>query len=147
MAGGEYDILLDFDVARSIVRTGNDKFKLKPVIRAIILGLGDDDDDDDDDGDDDGDDGDGGGVVSEFGAIGGTVSPAASNPAIHAIIGIDTVSTMVDVSGKFLIGGLAEGNYRVVFVPIDGYLQEELSGVGVIRGDTTNVGMVAIGRL
>src|SRR5688572_26730265 len=33
--GITYKILLDFDVARSIVKTGNGNYKLKPVIRTI----------------------------------------------------------------------------------------------------------------
>lgn len=48
---------------------------------------------------------------------------------------------------NFLIGGLADGAYRVVFVPIEGYLGEELTGVNVTAGDTTDVGVVVISHL
>jgi len=123
-AGAEYVILLDFDAARSIVNTGNGEFRLKPVIRAIVEEQ-----------------------QPPMGAIIGVVDPATANPAVHAIIGTDTVSTMVNSEGNFLLGGLAGGSYRVVFVPIDGFLQEELVDVDVTSGDTTNVGTVTISHL
>jgi hypothetical protein len=123
-AGSEYVILLDFDAARSIVSTGNGSFKLKPVIRAIVEEQ-----------------------ANEFGAISGTVSPVDANPAIHAIIGTDTVSAMINTGGNFLINGLHGGEYRIVFVPVEGFLQEEILGVDVTAGDTTNVGTVEISHL
>jgi hypothetical protein len=147
-AGFEYNILLDFDAARSIVRTGGGKYKLKPVIRSIVEVLGDVQEPGAGPGTVPGPGpGSTPGTVSPFGGIRGIVSPAASNPAIHAILGTDTVSTMVDANGRFLIGGLDGGAYKLVFDPIDGYLQEELDNVMVVAGDTTDVGTVGIGRL
>src|SRR4051812_30923105 len=34
VAGGAYDVWVDFDAAKSILKTGNGQYKLKPVIRA-----------------------------------------------------------------------------------------------------------------
>lgn len=36
-AGGEIDLMLDFDLRKSIVETGNGEYKLKPTIRVIDL--------------------------------------------------------------------------------------------------------------
>ena len=125
--GMVYEVLLDFDAARSIVATGNGAFKLKPVIRAIVEERG--------------------AVETDGGAIEGSVEPVASNPAIHVIQGDDTVSTMVDNVGNFFVGDLTPGNYRVVFIPIEGFLGEELTDVDVTAGDTTDVGVVVISHL
>ncbi len=98
-----FQLLLDFDVAKSIVergswKPGNDKkerYLLKPVIRVVAQDLR-------------------GGLV-------GTVSPAAARPQILAIrsgiLGPDTVSTSADASGAYQIGGLPAGTYRVEYFP------------------------------
>ena len=99
-----FQLLLDFDVAKSIVergnwRPGNDKkerYLLKPVIRVVAQDL--------------------------RGGLYGTVNPAAARPQILAIrtsglFAPDTVSTMADASGAYLIGGLPAGTYRVEFFP------------------------------
>ncbi|MFC7666680.1 DUF4382 domain-containing protein [Hymenobacter humi] len=82
-----FQLLLDFDVAKSIVergswKPGNDKkerYLLKPVIRVVAQDL--------------------------RAAISGTVNPAAALPQILAIrstiLGPDTVSTSADASGAY----------------------------------------------
>ena len=64
-AGIDYTLNLDFDAAQSIVTTGNGKYILKPVIRAI--------------------------ATAASGAITGVVSPIASYPKVLAINGTDTI--------------------------------------------------------
>jgi Domain of unknown function (DUF4382) len=98
-----FQLLLDFDVAKSIVERGNwkpgndkkERYLLKPVIRVVAQDL--------------------------RGGISGTVSPAAARPQILAIrssiLGPDTVSTSADVSGAYQIGGLPAGTYRVEYFP------------------------------
>ena len=98
-----FQLLLDFDVATSIVERGNwkpgndkkERYLLKPVIRVVAQDL--------------------------RGGISGTVSPAAARPQILAIrssiLGPDTVSTSADVSGAYQIGGLPAGTYRVEYFP------------------------------
>ena len=98
-----YQLLLDFDVARSIVERGNwkpgndkkERYLLKPVIRVVAQDL--------------------------RGGLRGTVTPAAALPQILAIraglTGPDTVSTMADASGAYQINALAAGTYRVEFFP------------------------------
>ena len=98
-----FQLLLDFDVAKSIVERGNwkpgndkkERYLLKPVIRVVAQDL--------------------------RGGISGTVSPAAARPQILAIrsglLTPDTVSTSADASGAYQIGGLAAGTYRVEYFP------------------------------
>lgn len=98
-----FQLLLDFDVAKSIVERGNwkpgnekkERYLLKPVIRVVAQDL--------------------------RGGISGTVSPAAARPQILAIrssiLGPDTVSTSADASGAYQIGGLPAGTYRVEYFP------------------------------
>ncbi len=91
-----YQLLLDFDVAKSVKDHGgsnrNEKFKLKPVIRTIDTAVA--------------------------GGLRGTVAPAAARPNIMAIrttAPIDTFSTYPDATGAFLLRGLPAGTYRVEF--------------------------------
>ena len=121
-AGITYNITLDFDAARSIVKTGNSKYILKPVIHSV--------------------------VTAESGAIKGMVNPATASPAIYAIIGTDTVeSSYADtLTGKFLLKGLAPGTYTVSFSPDTTYLSKSISGVSVTNGVVTDLGTVQISQ-
>ena len=98
-----FQLLLDFDVAKSIVERGNwdpskdkkERYLLKPVIRVVAQNL--------------------------RGGLRGTVTPAAALPQILAIragiLGPDTTSTAADASGAYRIDGLAAGTYRVEYFP------------------------------
>jgi len=89
-----YTITLDFDVAKSIVRTGNGKYILKPTIRTILNAAG--------------------------GSIKGVVMPKNFQSAVYAIQGVDTVaSTFTDSDGGYLLRGLAAGTYGVFYKPTD----------------------------
>ena len=117
--GVTYRILLDFDVARSIVARGNQTYSLKPVIRAI--------------------------VEATSGGIRGDISPVEANPAIYAINGTDTVgTTFPDADGKFLLRGILGGTYKVSFVPKTGYQTKTVENVVVTSGSVNNMGTVVI---
>jgi hypothetical protein len=117
--GITYKILLDFDVARSIVSAGNGSYSLKPVIRTI--------------------------TEAQDGAIKGSVLPIESTPAIYAIIGADTLATtFTDENGKFLIRGLAAGTYTVGFAPNSDYEPTTRESVSVSVGNITDLGVVNI---
>lgn len=102
-AGSTYQLLLDFDVAKSIVERGNwkagndkkERYLLKPVIRLVAQDL--------------------------KGGLRGTVNPAAARPQVLAIrasiTGPDTVSTFADASGAFQLNALPAGTYQVQFFP------------------------------
>jgi hypothetical protein len=116
--GVAYTLLLDFDAAKSIVQTGNGKYILKPVIRAIPNAVS--------------------------GAITGMVSPIASSPKIYAITGVDTVGTIIDATGKFYFNGMPEGSYKINFETSLPYLNQTLPTVMVTKGTVTNVGTVSL---
>ena len=118
--GVTYTILLDFDVARSIVEAGNSgNIILKPVIRARI--------------------------EANSGAIKGVVAPAASSPVIYAILEADTVtSTYANEEGFFMLRALPAGEYKVVVVPVSGYLDKLINDVEVEVGDVEDLGLVGI---
>jgi hypothetical protein len=87
-----YSMLIDFDAARSVVKTGNGTYKLKPVLRVI--------------------------TEATTGGFKGTVLPAASHAVIYAIKGTDSVSTFAnDSTGMFMIKGLAPGDYTIHIKP------------------------------
>ena len=98
-----FQLLLDFDVAKSIVQRGNwkagndakERFLLKPVIRVIAQDI--------------------------TGGLRGTVAPAAALPQILAIRAsitpADTFSTSADAAGGYQLSSLPSGVYRVEFFP------------------------------
>ena len=117
--GITYEILLDFDAARSIVSAGNGKYNLKPVIRTI--------------------------VEAQDGAIKGMISPVASSPAVFAISGQDTLaSTYANSEGKFLLRGLQAGSYTVAFDANSNYQDKSVSNVSVTIGQVTDMGTITI---
>ncbi len=119
-AGLTYRMWLDFDAGRSIVEKGNGSYSLKPVIRTF--------------------------TEATSGAITGMVSPIESKVYIHAISAdLDTVSTYADSeTGYFLIRALDEGEYKLKFLPVDGFQEKEIEDVLVETGIVTDVGDVEI---
>jgi hypothetical protein len=119
VTGVTYSLLLDFDAAKSIVATGNGKYILKPVVRGI--------------------------TAATSGLISGTVLPLSAHPEILVISGLDTVGTMADAfTGKFTVGGLASGTYRLKVVPVDGYNATEVDNISVTSGQNTSIGLVTL---
>lgn len=112
-AGVSYDIVIDFDASKSIVKAGNSGlFILKPVLRV---------------------------VAEELATVEGTVLPLEAGPvSVSAILDQDTVGTFTDDNGLFILRGLKGGNYNFWFVPnsedFEGLLLEEIS---IPVGETT----------
>ncbi|SET89813.1 DUF4382 domain-containing protein [Hymenobacter actinosclerus] len=128
-----YQLLLDFDVAKSIVERGNwkpgndkkERYLLKPVIRVVAQDI--------------------------RGGLRGTVTPAAALPQVLAIRSsitpADTFSTTADVAGAFQLGALPSGTYRVEFFPTatalagqTGYKQVIRTGITVTNDQLTDIG-------
>ena len=128
-----FQLLLDFDVAKSVVERGNwkagndkkERYLLKPVIRVVAQDL--------------------------KGGLRGTVSPAAARPQVLAIrssiVGPDTVSTFADASGAFQLGALPAGTYQVQFFPTGtaptgqpAYKYVVRTGVTVTNDQVTDLG-------
>lgn len=89
-----YTILLDFDAGKSVVKTGNGKYLLKPVIRTVLSAAG--------------------------GSIKGVVHPGSVLTAVYALQGSDTVATtFTGTGGGYLLKGLPEGAYGLHYWPVD----------------------------
>ncbi|HMI05378.1 MAG TPA: DUF4382 domain-containing protein [Pedobacter sp.] len=117
--GITYSLLLDFDAAKSIVATGNGKYMLKPVVRGI--------------------------TAATSGLISGTVLPIAAHPEVLVISGTDTVGTMTDlITGRFTVGGLASGSYKVEIVPVEGFIPAIIDNILVTAGQNTSIGVVTL---
>lgn len=110
-----YTIILDFDVAKSIVNTGNNKYILKPTIRAILNAVG--------------------------GTIKGIVMPKDFQTTVYAVQGIDTIATTsTGINGGYIIKGLPAGNYSVFYNPSDNnYLDSLRTGISVMFNTTTKI--------
>jgi hypothetical protein len=114
VAGILYTITLDFDVAKSIVKTGNNKYILKPVIRTVLDAVG--------------------------GSIKGMVRPNSFSTTVYAIQGTDSVSTLTGLNGGYIIKGLAAGNYNLYFLPSDStYHDSTRTSIPVIVNTVTTV--------
>ncbi len=120
--GGEiFNLLLDFDASRSIVKAGaSGKFILKPVLRVVEL--------------------------EEAGAITGEIVPAESFAWVYAIADEDTVAgTKADESGSFTVIGLPSGTYQVSAEPsVEGFGSAVVPNVSVAPRDTTDVGTIEL---
>lgn len=117
-SGVAYTMTLDFDAAKSIVKTGNGKYILKPVIRAIPQAVS--------------------------GALTGVITPSASNAHLYAIKGLDTVGAVADTTGKFFFPGLTEGTYKVNITPVSPYLPKTIDNVVVTTGSVKNLGTITV---
>jgi hypothetical protein len=118
-AGITYKLLLDFDAARSIVRTGNNKYILKPVIRTSMEAIG--------------------------GSIHGYVTPSSFSTAVFAIQGPDTIAGTYTSNGSYWLKGLNAGTYDLSFVPGDSTYQEQTkSGITVNTNQVTTVDTVKL---
>jgi len=110
-------ITLDFDAGQSIVNKGNGEYSLKPVIRAI--------------------------VEATSGSIKGSINPLEASPAIFAIRGSDTISSVyTDATGRFLLRGLPAGNYTISFDPKEGFMEVQKQNVSVAISNVTDLGII-----
>lgn len=111
LAGIQYNLVIDFDAAQSIVKAGNSgKYILKPVLRV---------------------------VAEESATIQGTVLPIEASSAIYGIKDLDTLATFTDDSGNFVLRGLEAGEYRVEIHPNAPYLGDTLFNVPAVKGEIT----------
>lgn len=118
-AGILYTILLDFEAAKSVKKTGNNKYILKPVIRTILSPAG--------------------------GSIKGFVKPDQLVTAVFAINGNDTLGSTFTSMGAYLIKGMPAGTYQLHFYPTDTtYSTATRTGINVTVGQVTVVDTVQL---
>ncbi|SEG25544.1 DUF4382 domain-containing protein [Sphingobacterium lactis] len=114
-----YTLLLDFDASRSIHTTGNGKYMLKPVIRAI--------------------------PVAVSGVVKGIVTPIAAEPHVYAIHGQDTIAgTMSTTMGEFYFPGIPQGDYTISVVPTNPAFLTKNVDVTVTTGQTKDLGTITL---
>jgi hypothetical protein len=120
--GEIYNLLVDFDAERSIVETGNQKYILKPVLRAVQL--------------------------EETGSISGTVQPSEFQTSVMAIADGDTLSTTTEADGEFAIIGVTTRTYNVVFKPNnEAYADSTITGVDVAIDQDVELGTLELEQL
>jgi len=126
VGGITYIFKLDFDAARSVVRTGNGKYILKPVIRVF--------------------------TEADGGAIKGMVYPETENVLVTVMDGNVEIGTSYAPrnAAVFLVSGLPEGNYTVIFTPGETgdpsvpseYASKTVEDVEVRTGQVTDLGQI-----
>jgi len=115
-----YSFTIDFDASKSVKKTGNNKYILKPVIRAFADTFG--------------------------GTIKGVALPAEANPFVQLVKGTDTLISLPDLNGRFLFPGLAEGNYELTVISADtlGYGDSFIDAVPVINGQIMDLDTIRL---
>jgi hypothetical protein len=119
--GGKlYELILDFNVDKSIVVTGNGRYKLKPTIRVMPM------------------------VIS--GSIAGQVLPLDAHPSIWTVHGTDTITTYTDIQGFFKLIALPSGMYDVNIVLFDTlvYRDTVIANIQVVANQQTDIGLVTL---
>lgn len=113
------DILLDFDVAQSIIDNGNDNYSIDPSIR----------------------------VIGDFNSgVQGKVMTSA-NTALTLTDGSKTYTTYADSQGEFFIQGVASGTYTLIINAADDNDSStsettSVSSVTVVEGEITQMGSI-----
>ncbi|KMQ70126.1 DUF4382 domain-containing protein [Chryseobacterium koreense] len=118
---GAYNVWIDFDAGRSIVKTGNGSYKLKPVLRAFS--------------------------EATDGQIKGYVQPQAANAMVHVIKAADTIATALpNADGFFMFRGLPANTYNVSFdaAANTGYIDQNKADVNVVFGQITDLGITTL---
>jgi hypothetical protein len=114
-SGALYEFTVDFDSDRSVHRTGNGRYMLKPVM-AII-------------------------VTQSSGALTGVVWPDTVVAVVRAASDVDTLRAMTDgLDGTFAFPMLRAGSYDLLVTPQDtNFVELFVHGVEVIAMQTTVV--------
>jgi hypothetical protein len=118
--GKSYEIVIDFDVKKSIVLAGNSgNINLKPVLRAYM--------------------------IDAAAGITGQVFPKEAQPiAVKAVKGGLEYNTFVDENGNFKIQGIDDGLYTLTFTPNSGYIAVIKNGVPVEEGKMKTIDPITL---
>lgn len=119
LADIQNEILIDFDANSSIVETGNGTYKLKPVLRTV--------------------------VVAVSGNIKGSITPVGALAVVTATSATAVeYSSSVNDLGQFQISGLPSGTYTFTITPVLPLLPVTQLNVVVVAGASTNLGVIAL---
>ncbi|WP_428743388.1 DUF4382 domain-containing protein [Tenacibaculum sp.] len=120
VGGVKYTFILDFMVDKSIVVEGNGAYSLKPTIRVT--------------------------TEATSGAISGMVNPFEYQVAVEAASATDTITTVTNEEGKFMLHGVPASTYNVTFTPDEasGLAPKTVEGVTAVLGENTDMGTVEL---
>jgi hypothetical protein len=120
LAGVENVVLIDFDADKSIVETGNNTFKLKPVIRTVEVNI--------------------------TGSIKGNITPVGSLAIVTAVssAGLSYSSYVSKFNGEFKLSGIPPGVYTVTITPTLPLAPVIKTNVVVTTGVSTSVGTIIL---
>jgi hypothetical protein len=118
--GKSYEIVIDFDVEKSIIVAGNSgNIILKPVLRAYVR-------------------------KAAAGIMGQVFPKEAQNVALKAMNGDNEYNTGVDENGNFKIQGMDDGVYTLTFTPNSDYNGKEIGGVLVEEGKMKTIDPITL---
>jgi len=116
----KFDIMLDFDIAHSIIMGPQGNFYLAPVMRGFIM--------------------------QECAHIMGNISPKKLATKVFVVNNLDTIATVSDTlrNNRFKLSGLHNGQYTVQFMPLTGTKVTVKRTVNVRNGHVENMGTVSV---
>lgn len=123
---GAYNVWIDFDAGKSVVKTGNGKYILKPVIRTFS--------------------------ALTDGQLKGYVLPAEAKPIVYVLNSAnvsDTVASAIpNPDGFFMLKGLPQASYNVVYDADAATTYKDITktGVSVTYGKVTDLGNVTLAK-
>lgn len=117
--GNTYDLIIDFDAAKSIVVAGNSGIIiLKPVLRAYL---------------------------EQSQGVQGQVLPLEAQPVAVTVSGNGIeVNTFTDENGNYVVQGIEPGTYDLTFTPNELYDPSALTGIVVEDDKVTTVPAVTL---
>lgn len=116
----KFSIMLDFDIAHSIVMGPQGNFYLVPVMRGFL--------------------------IQECAHIAGYVSPLKVATKVFVVDNSDTIATVSDTlrNNRFKLSGLHGGQYLLQFMPLTGSKVTVSKTVSVKAGQVLNVGAIKV---
>lgn len=118
-AGNTYNLVIDFDAAKSIVEAGNSgNIILKPVLRAFL---------------------------EQSQGVQGQVVPLDAQSVLVTVAGNGIeFNTFVDDKGNYMVQGIDPGTYTITFTPNERYNNATVTGIVVENGQLKTVPPVTL---
>lgn len=114
-----YELMLDFEVEKSVVVTGNGKFLLKPTIRVI--------------------------PVAMSGSISGFILPVEAESVIETNFNGETIQTFINPDGYFKIFVEQKSDYSIHIKPHNPIFKDKMiSEISVSAGQNTDLGVIIL---
>ncbi|WP_160712749.1 DUF4382 domain-containing protein [Chitinophaga solisilvae] len=119
VSGDNLQLWLDFDVQRSVIRTWNGKFILRPYINVF--------------------------TILKMGSLSGRITPADAYPVVSVYNSSrDTLYALPWRNGDFKVRGLKVGTWSVFVNTSNGYKDTTIANVKIERGRDTRLGEIRL---